>query len=221
MAVKAIPDGYYSLTPYLVCKGAAKAIDYYTKVFGAKETVRMPGPGGHVMHAELKIGNSMLMLSDENKERGHLSPETIGGTATSIMLYTDDVDAVFNRAVAAGAKSETAAGGHVLGRSDGERRRSVRPQVGDCHAQGRRVARRDAKAHAGDRHVKYVGLHISAGERPWPFARTARPVLRRSGRDRRWGPPTARRSECPSTIRRRVRPDTADRDRRARSASAR
>ena len=107
MAVKAIPDGYYSLTPYLVCKDAAKAIDYYTKVFGAQETVRMPGPGGRIMHAELKIGNSMLMLSDENKERGYLSPETIGGTATSIMFYTDDVDAVYSRSVAAGAKSET------------------------------------------------------------------------------------------------------------------
>ena len=106
MAVKAIPDGYYSLTPYLVCKGAAKAIDFYTKAFGGQETVRMPGPGGEIMHAEIKIGNAMLMLSDENKERGNLSPASIGGTATSIMLYTDDVDAVFNRAVAAGAKSE-------------------------------------------------------------------------------------------------------------------
>lgn len=107
MAVKAIPDGYYSLTPYLVCKGAEKAIDFYTKVFGAQEIMRMPGPGGRIMHAEVKIGNSMLMLSDENKERGALSPETIGGTTASIMFYTDDVDAVFNRAVAAGAKSET------------------------------------------------------------------------------------------------------------------
>lgn len=106
MAAKAIPEGYYSLTPYLVCKGAAKAIDFYTKAFGGQETVRMPGPGGQIMHAEMKIGNAMLMLADENKERGHLSPESIGGTATSIMFYTDDVDAVFNRAVAAGAKSE-------------------------------------------------------------------------------------------------------------------
>ena len=106
MGVKAIPDGYYSLTPYLVCKQAAKAIDYYTKAFGAQEIMRMPGPGGHIMHAEIKIGNSILMLSDENKERGALSPETIGGTATSIMLYTEDVDAVYNRAVASGAKPE-------------------------------------------------------------------------------------------------------------------
>jgi PhnB protein len=106
MSVKAIPDGYHSLTPYLVCKGAAKAIDFYAKAFGAQETVRMPGPDGQIMHAEVKIGNSMLMLSDENKERGQLSPASIGGTATSIMLYADDVDAVFNRAVAAGAKAE-------------------------------------------------------------------------------------------------------------------
>jgi PhnB protein len=106
MAVKAIPDGYYSLTPYLVCKSAAKAIDFYTKAFGAEETVRMPGPDGQVMHAEVKIGNAMLMLSDENKDRGYLSPDSIGGTATSIMFYTDDVDAVFDRAIAAGAKSE-------------------------------------------------------------------------------------------------------------------
>jgi PhnB protein len=108
MAVKAIPDGYYSLTPYLVCKGAAKAIDFYTKAFGAQEIVRMPGPGERIMHAEVKIGNSILMLSDENKERGALSPETIGGTAASVMFYTDDVDAVFNRAVANGAQPEMA-----------------------------------------------------------------------------------------------------------------
>jgi PhnB protein len=106
MAVQAIPDGYYSLTPYLVCKGAAKAIEFYTKAFGAVETVRMPGPNGQVMHAEVKIGNSTLMLADENKERGALSPDTIGGTAVSVMFYTDDVDAVFNRALSLGAKAE-------------------------------------------------------------------------------------------------------------------
>jgi PhnB protein len=106
MSVKAIPDGYYSLTPYLVCKGAAKAIEFYAKAFGAQEVVRMPGPDGSITHAEVKIGNSMLMLSDENKERGQLSPESIGGSPCSIMFYADDVDQVFNRAVAAGAKAE-------------------------------------------------------------------------------------------------------------------
>ena len=105
MATKAIPDGYYSLTPYLVIKGAADAIEYYKKVFGATETVRMPGPGGAIMHAEVKIGNSMLMLADENPERGHLSPKTLGGPGVSIMLYTDDVDATFKKAVDTGSKT--------------------------------------------------------------------------------------------------------------------
>jgi PhnB protein len=106
MAVKAIPDGYYSLTPYLVCQGAAKAIEFYARVFGAQEVVRMPGPDGSIAHAEVKIGNSMLMLADENEERGQLSPSSIGGSPCSIMFYTDDVDAVFTRAIAAGAKTE-------------------------------------------------------------------------------------------------------------------
>ena len=108
MGVKAIPDGYYSLTPYLVIKGAAEAIEFYKKAFGAEEVVRMPGPGGRIMHAEVKIGNAMLMLSDENPERGHLSPATRGGNTSSVMLYTDDVDATFKKALAAGAKEQSA-----------------------------------------------------------------------------------------------------------------
>jgi PhnB protein len=104
MAVKAIPEGYHSITPYLVCKGAEKAIEFYTRAFGAKELVRMPGPEGRIMHAEVTIGSSVLMLADENPERGAISPATLGGATGSIMLYTDDVDAVQQRAVAAGAK---------------------------------------------------------------------------------------------------------------------
>ena len=107
MAVKAIPEGYYSLTPYLVVKGAAAAIEFYTKAFGATEMMRMPGPGGKIMHAELKIGNSVLMLADENPERGHLSPASRGGHTSSVMFYTDDVDATFRKAIAAGAKETT------------------------------------------------------------------------------------------------------------------
>lgn len=104
MAVKAIPEGYHSLTPYLVCKDAAKAIEFYSRVFGAEETVRMPGPNGRIMHAEVKIGDSMLMLSDENPDRGAVAPSGKGRSA-SLMLYTNDVDAVFKRAVDAGASS--------------------------------------------------------------------------------------------------------------------
>src|SRR4051812_13233167 len=106
MPVNAIPDGYYSLTPYLVVHDAAAAIEFYKNVFGAAETMRMPGPGGRVMHAELKIGNSVLMLADENRERGYLSPKSLGGTGSSVMFYTDDVDATFQKAVAAGSKTD-------------------------------------------------------------------------------------------------------------------
>ena len=108
MSVKAIPEGYYSLTPYLVIKGAAEAIEFYKAAFGAVEIMRMPGPGGRVMHAEVKIGNAMLMLSDENPERGFLSPASRGGATSSVMLYTDDVDATFKKALAAGATQVSA-----------------------------------------------------------------------------------------------------------------
>jgi len=102
--VKSIPDGYHAITPYLIIKGAAKAIDYYKQVFGATEIMRMPDPSGKIGHAELKIGDSPFMLADEHPEMGYLSPEARGGTPVSLMLYVPDVDATFNRAVAAGAK---------------------------------------------------------------------------------------------------------------------
>jgi len=103
MTVKAIPEGYYSVTPYLVCKGAAEAIEFYKKALGAVETMRMPGPGGRIMHAEMKIGNSIVMLSDENPERGYVSPKTLGGAGVSMMLYTDSVDTTYQQALDAGA----------------------------------------------------------------------------------------------------------------------
>lgn len=103
MAVKAIPDGYSSLTPYIVVNGARDAMAFYTKAFGATEILSMPGPGGSVMHAEMQIGNARFMLADENRERGSKSPKTLGGVAGSIMIYTEDVDAVFKRAVDNGA----------------------------------------------------------------------------------------------------------------------
>ena len=104
MAVKAIPEGYHSITPYLVCKGAAKAIEYYTQVFGAQETMRMPGPEGRIMHAEIKVGDSTVMLSDENPERGAVAPSG-KGRSQSLMLYTENVDTLFKRAIDFGAKS--------------------------------------------------------------------------------------------------------------------
>ena len=102
-AVKAIPDGYYTATPYLYLSDGAKAIDFYKKAFGATEMTRMGGPDGRVMHAELKIGNSIVMMADEFPEMNHRSPRALGGPSGSIMLYVTDVDAAFARAVKAGA----------------------------------------------------------------------------------------------------------------------
>lgn len=103
---KAIPDGYRTVTPYITVKGAAQAIDFYERAFGAHEGVRMAGPDGKsVMHAELKIGDSMVMLSDEFPQMGSRSPQTLGGTTAAIFLYVPDVDAAFKRAVDAGAKA--------------------------------------------------------------------------------------------------------------------
>jgi len=102
--VKAIPSGYHTVTPYLVLGDAGRAIDFYKQAFGAKELSRMAAPGGKVGHAELKIGDSVIMLSDEMM--GNRSPQSLGGSAVSIFLYVDDVDSVFDRAIKAGAKSE-------------------------------------------------------------------------------------------------------------------
>ena len=106
MAVKAIPDGYHSVTPYLIISGAADAIDYYQKAFGAIELMRMPAPGGKIGHAEIKIGDSPIMLADEFPEMGYKSPQTLGGSPVSIMIYVADVDAVFKQAIAAGGKEQ-------------------------------------------------------------------------------------------------------------------
>jgi len=101
---KPIPDGYHSVTPYLVIKDAAKALEFYKEAFGAIEFVRMPSPDGKVMHAEIRIGDSLIMLADECPDFNALSPLTLGGTAVSIMLYVDDVDSIVDRAVAGGAR---------------------------------------------------------------------------------------------------------------------
>jgi PhnB protein len=102
--VKPIPDGYPQVSTYLCVDGASAAIDFYSKVFGAGERVRMPAPGGKVGHAELQLGDSVIMLSDEFEEMGMRSPKSLGGSPVTISVYTEDVDEVFNRALQAGAK---------------------------------------------------------------------------------------------------------------------
>jgi PhnB protein len=102
--VKPIPEGYHSITPYLFIKGAAAAIEFYKSVFGATERMRMAGADGRIMHAELKIGDSVVMLGDENPKMGALSPQTIGGSPCMLNVYVADVDAATQKAVDLGAQ---------------------------------------------------------------------------------------------------------------------
>lgn len=101
--VKAIPEGYHSITPYLICKGAAQALDFYKKAFGAEELMRFD-MGGVIGHAEMRIGDSIVMLADEHPQMGHKSPQSYGGTPVSLVLYVEDVDARAKQAIAAGVK---------------------------------------------------------------------------------------------------------------------
>ena len=106
MSTKPIPDGYHTLTPFLTVRDAARAIEFYKAAFGAQERGVMKAPDGKVMHAELMIGDSILMMSDEFQEFGSLSPQSIGGSPMGLHIYVDNVDAAFDRAVKAGAQVE-------------------------------------------------------------------------------------------------------------------
>jgi PhnB protein len=101
---QAIPAGYHSVTPYLIVAGAAKAIDFYKRAFGATEVMCMKDPSGKVGHAEIKIGDSHVMLADEHPERGYRGPTSLGGAAVALMVYVENVDSVFKQALACGAQ---------------------------------------------------------------------------------------------------------------------
>ena len=102
--VKPIPENYHRVTPYLVVDGAAEAIDFYSRVFGATEVMRMPAPGNKIGHAEIKVGDSVVMLADAVAGMGHKSPKTLGGSPVSLLLYVEDTDTTVKRAVENGAK---------------------------------------------------------------------------------------------------------------------
>jgi PhnB protein len=101
---KSIPEGYHTVTPYLIIDGASAALDFYKKAFGATEIMRMAHPDGKIGHAEIKVGDSPIMLADEHPQMGYRGPRTLGGTPVSLCLYVDDVDSMARTAVAAGAK---------------------------------------------------------------------------------------------------------------------
>jgi len=106
MSVQAVPKDYHTITPYMTVRDAARAIEFYKQAFGAKEKGVMKGPDGKVMHAELVIGDSIIMLADEFPEFGSLSPQSTGGSGTGLHIYIEDVDSAFDRAVKAGATVE-------------------------------------------------------------------------------------------------------------------
>src|SRR3984893_7339440 len=106
MSIKPIPEAYHTLTPYLIVRDAVRAIEFYKQAFGAQERGVMKGPDGKVMHAELKLAGSIIMLADEFPEHGALSPQTSGGAGMGLHIYVDGVDAAFDRAVKAGAQVE-------------------------------------------------------------------------------------------------------------------
>ncbi len=104
-SVHPIPQGYETVTPYLIIDGATQALEFYKKAFGASEIMRFEAPGGKIGHAEIRIGKSIFMLADECPEMKAQSPKALGGSPVSLMIYVEDVDAMFNRAISAGAKA--------------------------------------------------------------------------------------------------------------------
>jgi len=119
MATKAIPEGYRTATPYLIVKGAAEAIDFYKRTFGATELLRMADPQGRIGHAEIKIGDSVIMLAEEHPAMGYRGPRSLGGSSVSILLYLENVDGVFERAIKAGAKAQRAVADQFYGDRSG------------------------------------------------------------------------------------------------------
>jgi PhnB protein len=126
MPTKPIPDAYRAATPYVIVNGASRAIDFYKSAFSATELVRLADPKGRVMHAEIRIGNATLMLADEFPEMGYRSPESLGGSPVLLLLYVEDVDAIFAKAIAGGA-TETMA---VADQFDGDRRGTLTDPFG-------------------------------------------------------------------------------------------
>jgi len=126
MSVKPIPDAYRTATPYFIVSNAARAIDFYKAAFGATEKVRLTDPSGKVMHAEIRIGSSPLMIADEFPEMGYRSPQSLGGSPVSVLLYVEDVDKLFSQAVAAGGKEMMA----VADQFDGDRRGTLTDPFG-------------------------------------------------------------------------------------------
>jgi uncharacterized glyoxalase superfamily protein PhnB len=165
------PDGMQTLSPHLVCRGAAEAIDFYKKAFGATEKGRLPGPNGKLMHAQVFICGSSVMLVDEMLEYGALSPKALKGTPVTMHLYVDDVDGFFNRAVKAGATVKMPVDDMFWGDRYGI--------IVDPFGHQWSVAACSRREHGGD--AKGHGLHVEPKGRGWWARLGARPRPRRHG----------------------------------------
>ena len=142
MSVRPIPEGYHSITPYLMINGAAEAIEFYRRAFGATESFKLDAPGGKVGHAEIQIGDSRIMMADDcGGESPFRNPQTSGGSPVGLHLYVEDVDAVFDRAVSAGATVIKPVQDQLLRRQNRRIERPVRTHLVSCDPQGRTVAR--------------------------------------------------------------------------------
>jgi catechol 2,3-dioxygenase-like lactoylglutathione lyase family enzyme len=142
--VDPIPKDMYTITPHLVCEGAADAIEFYKKAFGAVETMRLPGPNGRVMHAAVKIGDSTIMLADDFPEYGGLGPKALKGSPVTLHMYVTDTDAAYQAGHRRRRHRQDAAGRHVLGRPLRPGHRSFRPSLVDRHPhQGRHAGRNE------------------------------------------------------------------------------
>ena len=149
MPVSPIPEGYHSVTPYLIVKNAAAAIEFYKKALGAAELFRMEAPGGKIGHAEIRIGDSHVMLADEYPDMGYKGPESLGGTSVHLMVYVSDVDKIYPQAIAAGGKEIRPLRNQFYGGSFRNAGRSLRPRVDDQHPRGGRFRRRDGEEGRG------------------------------------------------------------------------
>ena len=160
MSVKPIPDGYHSLTPFLTVRNAARAIEFYKAAFGATERGVMKDADGKVMHAELKIGDSLIMMSDEFPDFGALSPESIGGSAMGLHIYLDGVDAAFDRAVKAGCEVEMPVADQFWGDRYGKlkdpfgHKWSIGTHIKDMSADEMKQATEEAMAKMGEKMQK-------------------------------------------------------------------
>ena len=149
-AVKPIPEGMHSLTPHLICAGAADAIEFYKKAFNAVDLARLPGPDGKLMHAAVRIGDSTLMLVDENPQWGALGPKALKGSPVTIHLYVERRRRHSGAGGRCGRKDHHAGRGHVLGRSIWTARRPVRPSLVGCDAYARFERRGNQARHGQD-----------------------------------------------------------------------